>query len=358
MTNNYIKVLLIHFALLAFGIACKKEISYKEKYSFEKSNNNPELYTLGIIKANGEVKLLSEFKSNSDLLSYSDLLIYKDEVEPIKIYSRLNNSDLKEIQILYEKYRHNSFVKKTPREGGEDTLFNISTRARVWPNNTVKFTVDARIHDNMKQRIYDAMHEWTSKTNIRFTQYPFVDENQEGLTHIMLDEDDSFMAKSDLGAPSSVRAKHIYLGDAVGTHVIIHELGHALGFIHEHQRPSRDMYLHINDNALNEVYDAIGQDQEFKKEMEGNYTNIDPVYSDTFQFDYKSIMIYASYGNHMSIMGSKDPGNALRKFLMQRNLALYTRKDNNGIIDLRFDLSELDSERTNKVYPMDTCPAR
>lgn len=66
---------------------------------------------------------------------------------------------------------------------------------------------------------------------------------------------------------------------------IMHEVMHALGFLHEHQRPDRDDYLLIlRDNV-----------------QHGKLNNFDLIPSEYYEnldrrpFDYESIMIYGEY---------------------------------------------------------------
>jgi hypothetical protein len=63
-----------------------------------------------------------------------------------------------------------------------------------------------------------------------------------------------------------------------------HELGHALGLYHEHQRPDRDSYVIYNSNNV-----QSGEGSQFSKMTAGSYN----YYGSTF--DFNSIMLYGSY---------------------------------------------------------------
>ncbi|MGE9617058.1 MAG: M12 family metallopeptidase [Solitalea-like symbiont of Acarus siro] len=148
----------------------------------------------------------------------------------------------------------------------------------------------------------------------------------------------------------------MHLGASVGQHVIIHELGHAIGFTHEHQRPCRNEHL-IIDTALFHIIGAYFPG--LTTELQSSILDLDRVHNDDFRFDYNSIMIYESYGGRPIPFGSEAPGNPLRTFLIRRNSPMFVRLDNGGIIDDISTLSIWDIQRTNMVYPrLSTCPAR
>ncbi|KAI8770421.1 balbiani ring protein 3, partial [Biomphalaria glabrata] len=63
----------------------------------------------------------------------------------------------------------------------------------------------------------------------------------------------------------------------------LHELGHAIGLIHEHQRPDRDEYINVD---MDNVHYALHSN--FQKEPEEHINDYGMPY------DYSSIMHYNS----------------------------------------------------------------
>jgi hypothetical protein len=79
----------------------------------------------------------------------------------------------------------------------------------------------------------------------------------------------------------------------------LHELGHCLGLLHEHQRPDRDQYVTI-------YYKNIWPEYVFNYETENN----ELIRESDYAYDYGSIMHYPEYGfsyNGFPTMKAKDP---------------------------------------------------
>jgi hypothetical protein len=102
--------------------------------------------------------------------------------------------------------------------------------------------------------------------------------------------------------------------------VIIHELGHCLGLLHEHQRPDRDTYVNI-------MWNNILSGKEFNFDIMDN-----PLYIEqNFAYDFLSIMHYTSHA--FSINGSPT----------------IIAKDSN-IIDPSKGVTDLDAAHAREIY--------
>ncbi len=103
---------------------------------------------------------------------------------------------------------------------------------------------------------------------------------------------------------------------------IVHEIGHAVGFWHEHTRPDRDNYVDV-------LYDNIIPG------YENNFEKIDPSDTDSHGvgYDYNSIMHYNK--NYFTLFNGLDTLRA---------------KDVSIPLGLAVELSPLDIEQTNRLY--------
>nr|XP_015923963.1 astacin-like metalloprotease toxin 1 [Parasteatoda tepidariorum] len=110
--------------------------------------------------------------------------------------------------------------------------------------------------------------------------------------------------------------------------VVIHELGHAIGFYHEQNRSDRDDFIKIYWENIKE-----GSEFQFKKLMPHLNQLLTP-------FDYNSIMLYGSYTFSKDARGKLRTMEALDGSLLQEPL-------------LKGKLSQRDIERIKKLYK---CP--
>ena len=108
-------------------------------------------------------------------------------------------------------------------------------------------------------------------------------------------------------------------GGCINFATAVHELGHAIGFYHEHNRPDRDDYVDIKyDNV------AVGARSQFDKSSESNLLDLG--------YDHASIMHYSkstfSSNNLDTIKASVPFGNAeeLSPLDIAKTNALYSCK--------------------------------
>ncbi|CAL1265947.1 unnamed protein product [Larinioides sclopetarius] len=99
--------------------------------------------------------------------------------------------------------------------------------------------------------------------------------------------------------------------------IVLHELLHAIGFPHEHNRPDRSDYIIIKWSSI-----IHGNEDQFQKLRLNQYEWID------FDIDYESIMMYDSYA-------------------FSRNGRITIQRKDGGLIDENKELSEMDIEKLN-----------
>ncbi|CAH8637514.1 unnamed protein product [Schistosoma margrebowiei] len=195
--------------------------------------------------------------------------------------------------------------------------------SRTWTNGVIPYIIQANFSSETKATIMKAMRHWEN-----YTCLSFVERQPHHRSYIIFTEK-ACGCCSYVGRRSEDEPQAISIGkncDKKG--IVIHELGHVIGFWHEHTRPDRDDHVDI---LLDNVVE--GQDFNFKKMDPGEVNSLGEPY------DYSSIMHYAK--------GTFAKAN---KDETIRPKACCPRPP----IGQRIQLSPGDIRQTNKLY---LCPA-
>lgn len=144
---------------------------------------------------------------------------------------------------------------------------------KIWPNGIVYYTNN---DPGNSIAIADAIAHWEAHTPIRFV----LRTNQSNYV--------DFAGVPTQGAGSSQLGmvggrQEIRLIANAGFTTVVHEIGHAVGLMHEHLRADRDQYINVN-------YSNI----------QSSWTSQYAIYNPGMglehgSFDYNSVMIYPSY---------------------------------------------------------------
>lgn len=188
-------------------------------------------------------------------------------------------------------------------------------KERIWDYGVIPYEIDGNFSGAHKALFKQAMKHWEN-----FTCVKFVERNKDDHPNFIIFTQRpcgccSFVGKRGNGGQAISIGKNC---DKFG--IVVHELGHVVGFWHEHTRPDRDRHVNIiRDNIMS------GQEYNFNKLSE------DEVNSLGLTYDYDSIMHYArntfSKGTYLDtiqpidVPGQKRPEIGQRVRLSQGDIA-------------------------------------
>ena len=197
-----------------------------------------------------------------------------------------------------------------------------------WPDGRVPYVVDGLAAED-ERTMLEAMRAWEAVASVHFTER--VDEAAY-VKIVVLGEDPVAAGRSSVGRqPDESQPQLLQLKKQVSLSTALHELGHALGMFHEHQRPGRGAYIDVfPDNAV------LAGDQ-----FDADFAELDTTAALwTDEYDERSIMHYASISKYS------------KKDASGKQLPVLTRKDGT-YLEHQTSLSHGDACAVNMVYDPD-----
>ncbi|XP_063261858.1 tolloid-like protein 2 isoform X3 [Prinia subflava] len=232
--------------------------------------------------------------------------------------------------------RQNTTLARSPQrkeykdESGMDTRSSARVRRattsraeRIWPGGVIPYVIGGNFTGTQRAIFKQAMRHWEKHTCVTFVER--TDEESFIVFTYRTCGCCSYVGRRGGGPQAISIGKNC---DKFG--IVAHELGHVVGFWHEHTRPDRDQHVTIIRENIQQ-----GQEYNFLKMEAGEVNSLGETY------DFDSIMHYA-------------------RNTFSRGVFLDTilpRRDDNGVrptIGQRVRLSQGDIAQARKLYK---CPA-
>lgn len=193
----------------------------------------------------------------------------------------------------------------------------LRSGARRWSQGTIPYEISPDFDAADVSRIYLAIEQYHKYTCIRL-----VPRTEHDIDYVVFTNDRSgcWASCGRIGGRQQVNVQSGACTYRLGT--IIHEIMHAIGFMHEQNRPDRDNWVDV-------YYDNI------RNGLEGNFLKLSPSYVKTFDvpYDYNSVMHYNAYS-----------------FSKNGQPTIVPLQESGDQIGQRKQLSQLDIKKVNKMY--------
>ncbi|CAL1534071.1 unnamed protein product [Lymnaea stagnalis] len=242
----------------------------------------------------------------------------------------MQRPEISEIKEMKKKNKQGSLLSKPP--GRRRNKLNRNKRAatadksRLWEHATIPYVIKPRFSRNDKMKIMNAMRIWENATCVTFKEKELADKDYIVFT---VEPCGCCSPVGRQGTGAQTISLHKQCRDTIN---ILHELGHAIGFHHEHSRPDRDQYVDV-------ILENIIENKKY------NFNKLKPeeVFSFGEEYDFDSIMHY-----------NLDAGarNANQETIVPKRLPTSVMKTNIG---QRALLSRGDIRQTNKLYKCASC---
>ena len=136
-----------------------------------------------------------------------------------------------------------------PGNPGDDRFVihtGISRSYPPWTDGIVAYEFDSTIVERTRDLCLQAFRKWEEGTPLRFPPWT----TEENYLLIV----DSGNSPSFSGVGMHGGRQRLYIAQPANVRNIMHELGHAIGLHHEHQRSDRDQYVVIHEENISSIY--------------------------------------------------------------------------------------------------------
>ncbi len=175
----------------------------------------------------------------------------------------------------------------------------VETPIGKWKDGIIPYYLSGNFLDEEVEIIEQAMDDWEAVANVQFIEVT----PRAGAYQIIKVNENTW--SSSIGENNSKCQMIFGSGGNTYSHVL-HELGHALGLLHEHQRPDRDKFVVVFFNLILPQFIVNYDTQDNPLIIEENH-----------DYDYNSIMHYPansfSKDGSSTTMESLDPDQPINR---------------------------------------------
>ncbi|XP_046549591.1 zinc metalloproteinase dpy-31-like [Haliotis rubra] len=266
-----------------------------------------------------EKKIADRLNKTLKTLALEDIFDAEDDIvftkEDVDEMDRDMNQETRDLGLSQNPYESGFNSTRRKRK---------TTLSRQW-STTIPYIISSDFDSYVsgKNAIRAAIRHWEEETCLNFVQ--FISYNGPHLIFRKKKGCNSYIGRHGNGQTISI-------GTGCGTRgIVTHEIGHALGFWHEHERPDRDKYVTVYFENI-----KAGRSHAFGRESWKNTRSIG------IPYDYSSVMHYST----KAFSKNNKPTITAKESDMERTLGTGS------------GLSFYDVKLANLIYCQATCGSR
>ncbi len=234
-----------------------------------------------------------------------------------------------------EVYRPHSGQMLILSDGPARAAFEI---AKLWPNRTELHIRFLNGSAQQKQIVQQFAPQWTQQANLTFV----FDDSPSSQIRIAFNDDGawSYIGTDALGIPANQPTMNFGWQDEG---VVLHEFGHMLGMIHEHQNPSANP-IQWNKPAVIQALSGPPNNWSQATIQHNMFDKYDQTQLNGSQFDAASVMLY-SFPQSWTLNGfHSGPNDVLSQVDMAFAARVYPGRQGGGTIAAPIELSVFEGD--------------